>query len=339
MCRVKKTSQHHNAFFVFLEKVTTTNIYKYGPNFFNEMFMVSHETLKTPFFCTFIFEAKNSQNSNTAREREICILVFVVMGQNASSSRTNTTTTTTHDTNKKQQQQQRSSKTSSREKNHFHHHHRATTTTTTTDDNEFIEVFVSTSNNGIESKDDASKKLSSSSSAFVDDDDDDETRARLVLLKRLNELRESAPSTASVVVGNDDDGRRDGGAKAARKGCTKSNSSWQKVFDLLDAYERLKTKLNDEEDENDARCFERREFTTKLQEVTKTIRRRAAASNTPHSDDDMPSPSRGDDEDEDEDDTETETETGARRRAGGVRSADSREREGVGGDASARGCK
>ena len=44
-------------------------------------------------------------------------------------------------------------------------------------------------------------------------------------------------------------------------------------------------------------------------------------------------------DDEDEDDTETETETGARRRAGGVRSADSREREGVGGDASARGCK
>ena len=43
----------------------------YGPNFFNEMFMVSHETLKTPFFCTFIFEAKNSQNSNTAREREM----------------------------------------------------------------------------------------------------------------------------------------------------------------------------------------------------------------------------------------------------------------------------
>ena len=47
----------------------------------------------------------------------------------------------------------------------------------------------------------------------------------------------------------------------------------------------------------------------------------------------------GDDEDEDEDDTETETETGARSRAGGVRSADSRERERVGGDASARGCK
>jgi hypothetical protein len=47
----------------------------------------------------------------------------------------------------------------------------------------------------------------------------------------------------------------------------------------------------------------------------------------------------GDDEDEDDTETETETETGARRRAGGVRSADSREREGVGGDASARGCK
>ena len=49
----------------------------------------------------------------------------------------------------------------------------------------------------------------------------------------------------------------------------------------------------------------------------------------------------GDDEDEDdtETETETETETGARRRAGGVRSADSRERERVGGDASARGCK
>ena len=139
-----------------------------------------------------------------------------------------------------------------------------------------------------------------------------------MLLKRLNELREAAPSTASVVVGNDDDGRRDGGAKAARKGCTKSNSSWQKVFDLLDAYERLKTKLNDEEDENDARCFERREFTTKLQEVTKTIRRRAAASNTPHSDDDMPSPSHGDDEDEDEDEDDDNDDDDDERRTPGA---------------------
>ena len=37
-------------------------------HFFNEMFMVSNE--KTPFFCTFIFEAKR-QNSNTARERDM----------------------------------------------------------------------------------------------------------------------------------------------------------------------------------------------------------------------------------------------------------------------------
>ena len=143
-------------------------------------------------------------------------------------------------------------------------------------------------------------------------------------MKRLNELRESAPSTASVVVVPDDDGRRDGGAKAARKGCTKSNSSWQKVFDLLDAYERLKTKLNDEEDENDARCFERREFTTKLQEVTKMIRRRAAASNTPHSDDDTPttreppSPSRGDDEDEENDDDDISDDDDDERRTPGA---------------------
>ena len=90
------------------------------------------------------------------------------------------------------------------------------------------------------------------------------------------------------------------------------------MFDLLDAYERLKTKLNDEEDENDARCFERREFTTKLQEVTKTIRRRAAASNTPHSDDDMPSPSRGDDEDEDEDDDDDNSDDDDERRTPGA---------------------
>jgi len=49
----------------------------------------------------------------------------------------------------------------------------------------------------------------------------------------------------------------------------------------------------------------------------------------------------GDDagDDETEIETETETETGARRRAGGVRGTDSRERERAGSDARATGCK
>jgi hypothetical protein len=94
------------------------------------------------------------------------------------------------------------------------------------------------------------------------------------LKKRLNELRESAPSTASVILDRSDDER-------ARK----ATKSWQKVFDLLDAHERLSSRRNrrrrrrktradenNDDDEEEEEKEEEVELIAKLREIATAIR-------------------------------------------------------------------
>ena len=144
-----------------------------------------------------------------------------------------------------------------------------------TDDNEFIDVF------------NTSSSLQNTTTKKEDDDDNKEEeeitsdnenwnfahRTR----KRLNELRELAPSTAKPMLLSNallDEEDEDTKSKSKKKNRS-NNRSWQKVFDVLDAYER-------QQEEGDGE--KKSELIAKLREVAKAIR--LAAKNTTEEEDD-----------------------------------------------------
>ena len=95
--------------------------------------------------------------------------------------------------------------------------------------------------------------------------------------KRLNELRELAPSTAKPMLLLNallDEEDEDTKSKSKKKNRS-NNRSWQKVFDVLDAYER-------QQEEGDGE--KKSELIAKLREVAKAIR--LAAKNTTEEEDD-----------------------------------------------------
>jgi hypothetical protein len=147
-----------------------------------------------------------------------------------------------------------------------------------TDDNEFIDVF------------NTSSSLQNTTTKKEDDDDNKEEeeitsdnenwnfahRTR----KRLNELRELAPSTAKPMLLLNallDEEDEDTKSKSKKKNRS-NNRSWQKVFDVLDAYER-------QQEEGDGEKYSSKsELIAKLREVAKAIR--LAAKNTTEEEDD-----------------------------------------------------
>ena len=146
-----------------------------------------------------------------------------------------------------------------------------------TDDNEFIDVF------------NTSSSLQNTTTKKEDDDKEEEEitsdnenwnfahRTR----KRLNELRELAPSTAKpmlVLNALSDEEDEDTTSKSKKKNGSNDRRSWQKVFDVLDAYER-------QQEEGDGEKFSSKsELIAKLREVAKAIR--LAAKNTTEEEDD-----------------------------------------------------
>ena len=99
--------------------------------------------------------------------------------------------------------------------------------------------------------------------------------------KRLNELRELAPSTAKpmlVLNALSDEEDEDTTSKSKKKNGSNDRRSWQKVFDVLDAYERH------QEDGDGDKYSSKSELIAKLREVAKAIR--LAAKNTTEEEDD-----------------------------------------------------
>jgi hypothetical protein len=149
-----------------------------------------------------------------------------------------------------------------------------------TDDNEFIDVFNA-----------SSSSLQNTTTKKEDDDDNKEEEEEITsdnenwnfahrTRKRLNELRELAPSTAKPMLLLNallDEEDEDTKSKSKKKNGS-NNRSWQKVFDVLDAYER-------QQEEGDGEKFSSKsELIAKLREVAKAIR--LAAKNTTEEEDD-----------------------------------------------------
>ena len=146
-----------------------------------------------------------------------------------------------------------------------------------TDDNEFIDVFnasfSSFQNTTTKKEDDDDNKEEEENTSDNNENRNFASRTR----KRLNELRELAPSTAKPMLLLNallDEEDEDTKSKSKKKNRS-NNRSWQKVFDVLDAYER-------QQEEGDGE--KKSELIAKLREVAKAIR--LAAKNTTEEEDD-----------------------------------------------------
>ena len=149
-----------------------------------------------------------------------------------------------------------------------------------TDDNEFIDAFnasfSSFQNTTTEKEDDDDNKEEEENTSDNNENWNFAHRTR----KRVNELRELAPSTAKPMLLLNallDEEDEDTKSKSEKK--NRSNDrSWQKVFDVLDAYER-------HQEEGDGEKYSSKsELIAKLREVAKAIR--LAAKNTTEEEDD-----------------------------------------------------
>lgn len=150
-----------------------------------------------------------------------------------------------------------------------------------TDDNEFIDVFnasfSSFQNTTTEKEDDDDNKEEEENTSDNNENWNFARRTR----KRLNELRELAPSTAKpmlVLNALSDEEDEDTTSKSKKKNGSNDRRSWQKVFDVLDAYERH------QEDGDGDKYSSKSELIAKLREVAKAIR--LAAKNTTEEEDD-----------------------------------------------------
>ena len=150
-----------------------------------------------------------------------------------------------------------------------------------TDDNEFIDVFnasfSSFQNTTTKKEDDDDNKEEEENTSDNNENRNFARRTR----KRLNELRELAPSTAKpmlVLNALSDEEDEDTTSKSKKKNGSNDRRSWQKVFDVLDAYER-----HQEEGDGD-KYSSKSELIAKLREVAKAIR--LAAKNTTEEEDD-----------------------------------------------------
>jgi hypothetical protein len=150
-----------------------------------------------------------------------------------------------------------------------------------TDDNEFIDVFnasfSSFQNTTTEKEDDDNNKEEEENTSDNNENRNFARRTR----KRLNELRELAPSTAKpmlVLNALSDEEDEDTTSKSKKKNGSNDRRSWQKVFDVLDAYERH------QEDGDGDKYSSKSELIAKLREVAKAIR--LAAKNTTEEEDD-----------------------------------------------------
>ena len=151
-----------------------------------------------------------------------------------------------------------------------------------TDDNEFIDVFnasfSSFQNTTTKKEDDDDNKEEEEEN--TSDNNENRNFARRTR-KRLNELRELAPSTAKpmlVLNALSDEEDEDTTSKSKKKNGSNDRRSWQKVFDVLDAYERH------QEDGDGDKYSSKSELIAKLREVAKAIR--LAAKNTTEEEDD-----------------------------------------------------
>ena len=149
-----------------------------------------------------------------------------------------------------------------------------------TDDNEFIDVFNASSsfqNTTTKKEDDDNKEEEEENTSDNNENRNFARRTR----KRLNELRELAPSTAKpmlVLNALSDEEDEDTTSKSKKKNGSNDRRSWQKVFDVLDAYER-------QQEEGDGEKYSSKsELIAKLREVAKAIR--LAAKNTTEEEDD-----------------------------------------------------
>jgi hypothetical protein len=139
-----------------------------------------------------------------------------------------------------------------------------------TDDNEFIDVFnasfSSFQNTTTEKEDDDDNNKEEEEN--TSDNNENRNFARRTR-KRLNELRELAPSTAKpmlVLNALSDEEDEDTTSKSKKKNGSNDRRSWQKVFDVLDAYERH------QEDGDGDKYSSKSELIAKLREVAKAIR-------------------------------------------------------------------
>jgi len=153
-----------------------------------------------------------------------------------------------------------------------------------TDDNEFIDVFnasfSSFQNTTTEKEDDDDNNKEEEEEENTSDNNENWNFARRTR-KRLNELRELAPSTAKpmlVLNALSDEEDEDTTSKSKKKNGSNDRRSWQKVFDVLDAYERH------QEDGDGDKYSSKSELIAKLREVAKAIR--LAAKNTTEEEDD-----------------------------------------------------
>jgi hypothetical protein len=151
-----------------------------------------------------------------------------------------------------------------------------------TDDNEFIDVFNTSSslqNTTTKKEDDDNNKEEEEEEEEITSDNENWNFAHRTR-KRLNELRELAPSTAKPMLLSNallDEEDEDTKSKSKKKNRS-NNRSWQKVFDVLDAYER-------HQEEGDGEKYSSKsELIAKLREVAKAIR--LAAKNTTEEEDD-----------------------------------------------------
>ncbi|CAL6363368.1 unnamed protein product [Bathycoccus prasinos] len=152
-----------------------------------------------------------------------------------------------------------------------------------TDDNEFIDVFnasfSSFQNTTAEKEEDDENKEEEEEN--TSDNNENWNFARRTR-KRLNELRELAPSTAKPMLVlnalSDEEDEDTTTSKSKKKNGSNDRRSWQKVFDVLDAYERH------QEDGDGEKYSSKSELIEKLREVAKAIR--LAAKNTTEEEDD-----------------------------------------------------
>ena len=149
-----------------------------------------------------------------------------------------------------------------------------------TDDNEFIDVFNTSSslqNTTTKKEDDDKEEEEEENTSDNNENWNFAHRTR----KRVNQLRELAPSTAKpmlVLNALSDEEDEDTTSKSKKKNGSNDRRSWQKVFDVLDAYER-----HQEEGDGD-KYSSKSELIAKLREVAKAIR--LAAKNTTEEEDD-----------------------------------------------------
>ena len=147
-----------------------------------------------------------------------------------------------------------------------------------TDDNEFIDVFDTSSSlqNTTKKEEELYKEEVNKGTS----NENEKWNFAQSTRKRLNELRELAPSTAKpVILLNSLLDEEDEDKKSKSKKKNRSNTrSWQKVFDVLDAYERHQEEAVGE------KYSSKSELIAKLREVAKAIR--LAAKNTTEEEDD-----------------------------------------------------